>query len=345
MINLYDYAVEKVYEFVAGPKDKKANELNFRCFYCGDSKKSKFKKRGHIYRGPDNDVSFFCWNCRSTSRGYQFLADLMGVPVKEVIKEVLQEYKDMSGKSLMEHVLKADSPKPVSAKIETPSNDDVVVNLRSTWVDLKRNDDAMEVVISRMIHKAPFLPDNFNLFYDTESRRIVIPWYRNKKLVYYQMRKVYGNSDKKYLFPMKSEIPNKDVYGLDQLDDDCPYIFYTEGVFDAVFVKNCIAVGGLVFTSYQEKLLEPYLFNKRIVLFPDNPWLDDASKCNIIQLADDSPNHLVYMWPKDCKYKDVNEMVVDTEDPNVFADLNTFQGRIFPAAKCKMMLKFGKDNI
>jgi hypothetical protein len=346
MINLYDHAVEKVYELVPGPKEKKTNSLNFRCFYCGDSKKSKFKKRAWIYRGDDNDVSFYCWNCRTTSRGWKLLSDLTGVPVKEVMKDILREYKDMSAKSLMDHVLKAEPSVQTSAKIEPlPQLNDHVINLRKTWVAITNNEDAVKFVMERMIHKAPFIPENWDLYYDTESGRIVIPWYRQKKLVYYQMRKIRGNSNKKYLFPMKSEIPNKDIYGLDYLDDDCPYIFYTEGVFDAIFVKNCIAVGGLVFTSYQERLLEPYLFNKQICLFPDNPWLDNASRDNIIQLASDRPNHLVYMWPKDCRYKDVNELAVETGNLNSFVDISAFEARILPAAKCKMMLKFGKDNV
>ncbi len=343
MIDLYQYTLEKIYEYVPGPKDRSPNELNFRCFYCGDSKKSKFKKRAHIYRGHDNSVSFFCWNCRRSARGYKLIADITGGTVKDVMKEILYANRGMNNQELIKQVYKSNTTSSTtSAKVEElPKNEEI--NLKNSWVDLEKNEDAVKIVKQRLINKAPFLPKHWKLYFDTETNRIVIPWYKNNKLVYYQLRKIYGNSDRKYMFPTKQEIMNKGLYGLDNIDDSFPYIFFTEGVFDAIFVKNCIAVGGLLPTSHQKKLLEPYMFGKQLVIFPDNPWLDKSSKDNLIKLADKRSDILVYMWKKNCKSKDINDVVVKAKDPNVFADLEMLKSRIVTIDKCKLMLRFNKD--
>ena len=342
MIDLYNYTVQKIYEFVPGPKDREQNSLNFRCFYCGDSKKSKFKKRAHIYRGQDNSVSFYCWNCRRTSRGYQLIADIMQVTAKDVMKEILYAHKDLNAKSLMQHLYQGDaSSESVSAKIEPKEFHEV--NLKNTWVDLEKSDDALKLIRNRLINQAPFLPKTWRLFFDTETNRIVIPWYKNNKLVYYQLRKIYGNSDRKYMFPSKAEIEHKGLYGLDMIDDSFPYVLFTEGVFDAIFVKNCIAVGGMMPTRYQRDLLEPYLFGKQLVILPDNPWLDKSSKDNLLKLATLRSDLLVYMWKKDCTSKDINDVVVKAKDPNVFANPEVIKSRITTIDKCKLMLKFNRD--
>ena len=43
-------------------KQKQTDLYNFRCPYCGDSKRNKLKARGYVYR-KSNDYFFICHNC------------------------------------------------------------------------------------------------------------------------------------------------------------------------------------------------------------------------------------------------------------------------------------------
>ena len=51
---------------------KKADLANFRCPYCGDSKKNKRKARGFMYT-KGNDMFYRCHNCSVSTTMYKFL--------------------------------------------------------------------------------------------------------------------------------------------------------------------------------------------------------------------------------------------------------------------------------
>jgi len=53
--------------------DKKGDNYNFRCIICGDSKKSKFKKRGWFkwYKNR-NTYLYYCFNC-SASHSFDYI--------------------------------------------------------------------------------------------------------------------------------------------------------------------------------------------------------------------------------------------------------------------------------
>jgi len=335
MIDLYNYSLQKVYEYVSGPKVKDSYGLNFRCPFCGDSKKSKVKKRGHLYK---KDSSYHCFNCGANYSAYKFLAILQGKELKDVKKDIIYEFKDMSASSLLNQVFINDDTEEIQVK---PVEEREELNFKNSWVDLYKSPDAVKILEDRLIDKAPFLPKTWKLFYENEMNRIVIPWYRSGKMRYYQCRAINAKQNCKYLFP--KNMP-KDIFGADDLDLSYPYILYTEGVLDAIFVKNCIAIGGVSPTIGQMEILQPYLINRRLVLFPDNPWIDETSKKNIFKLAQTNPETLVYCWSKDCPYKDVNEYVVEVGNVKLFADGEELESKFLKASQMKIMLMFGKDK-
>ena len=81
---------------------KKGDYLfNFRCPYCGDSKKDKTKARGYLYR-VKNDMFFKCHNC---SKGTN-LANLIKEVDSKLHKEyILEKFKKVQRKKKMIQVL------------------------------------------------------------------------------------------------------------------------------------------------------------------------------------------------------------------------------------------------
>lgn len=54
---------------------RRSNVYEFRCVYCGDSKKSKSKARGYFYKIKEN-VNFKCHNCGKSISFKNFLRDI-----------------------------------------------------------------------------------------------------------------------------------------------------------------------------------------------------------------------------------------------------------------------------
>jgi transcription elongation factor Elf1 len=70
-----------------GQFKKKGDYLfNFRCPYCGDSKKSKTKARAYLYR-VKNDMFFKCHNC---NEGHNFSNFLKFLDVKKYESYLLE---------------------------------------------------------------------------------------------------------------------------------------------------------------------------------------------------------------------------------------------------------------
>ena len=67
-------------------KTKKQNLFNFRCPYCGDSKKSKWKSRGYFYR-VKVDMFYKCFNCGIGANLANFLKKIDHNTYKEYVME------------------------------------------------------------------------------------------------------------------------------------------------------------------------------------------------------------------------------------------------------------------
>ena len=67
-------------------KQKKQDLYNFRCPYCGDSKRNKIKARGYVYR-KENDYFFICHNCGKSTTFAKFLEQTDGTTYKQYILE------------------------------------------------------------------------------------------------------------------------------------------------------------------------------------------------------------------------------------------------------------------
>ena len=158
-----------------------------------------------------------------------------------------------------------------------------------------------------MLLEEPYFMTNEEWYYhDKKKNRLVIPWTKE----YYQERALTKQQEKeqgKYLFPPNVDKP---IYGLNTIDTNFKYLFLLEGVFDAIWVKNGLAVGSLILSEKQKETLKAYS-DYKIVYFMDNQFKDQSARNQTIKLAKQKPFQDLFIWPKKlAMFKDVNETVI-----------------------------------
>jgi hypothetical protein len=312
---------------------KMGSKYNLRCFYCGDSATNLRKKRGWLYLDYIHGHNYSCFNCGRASRGSVLAADMMGIDLGEVRKLIAEKVRksditgatDLSESDVVVGGNLADALP--TRELEIPIHWDVM------------NKDCEALVYNRMITDAPFIPPSLKFYYCTNTRRLVIPWSDYGKIQTFQTRAMYKNQEPKYKFESGG---NKTVFGLDNIDSSIPYIFTHEGVFDAIFMVNSVACGGIAPNEVQLEMIRNKYPTHKIVYMLDNPWLDKSSRKYIIDLASKKPEQLVYLWNKSNTYKDVNDDVIFNNDINKYADIETVIPSIFSARVAKMALLFNK---
>lgn len=323
----------KIYECV--PQIiRRTGRLNFKCPLCGDSKKNGSQRRGWFFL---DDGVYKCYNdgCTGDSGlgAVSFYALLSRIDYKQAKKEILMQLKD-SGDSLQgflnENSLKQkmEEKKPIT-----------FYDIHPEWYPIEENKIAYDFIKNRKIMEAPFFPESMKLYYDKKQDKIVIPWWRDGKMVCYQYRTLKKDDPRKYTFPFNSM---KDIFGMDNIDSSYPYIFYTEGAFDAIFFKNCIAIGGLSPNEKQMKLLKEYAFiDKELVFLPDNPWVDESARKNIMKLKLTHPSKKIFMWEKSNPYKDFNEEIQETGDLLKYTNTDYINSRVITILKASVILQAG----
>lgn len=292
------------------------NQLNFRCFICGDSRKNKHKKRCYFYKSGNG--SLHCFNCDRTLQGLNIITELEHREYKDVRLEYLQ---DKYGGKLPPW--KPDKNIPKIPDIEIPVFDDILP------------ESVVEYLNNRKIFDAPALPENYKFKFNKEKNRLVIPWYNNGVINYYQERILNNKSTLKYIFP---KIP-KGVFNIDMVDPTFPYIFVLEGVFDAIFVKNGIAIGGQNLSSHQRSIIKSRWPNHKIVYFFDNIYIEPKTRQKILKIVRNHPHDMHLLWPEQLiKIKDINDWIV-LGGTNVFYDMDWLKSHISNSLKTKIITK------
>jgi hypothetical protein len=295
------------------------SQLNMRCFICGDSQKHKQKKRGYFYK---RTCSYYCFNCNETLIGLNIVAQLEGRPYKDVKLEYLQE---KYGKNF----------KPKDIGIQKQVRETIDLDVFSKKIP----PHAYAYLQQRKIFEAPFLYSDMEFMYDEKTDRLVIPWYYNEKPIYYQKRTLSGVSPP-YLFPKM----DKGVFNIDMVDPTFPYIFILEGAFDAIFVKNGVAIGGKNLSDYQRELLSERWPKHTLVYFLDNHRYVDEKKGpvpmykHLLKLSENEPSAKFLLWPEKLEFvKDVNQWIV-AGGKNIFGSRTWLEKSIINSLRLKFII-------
>lgn len=288
-------------------KRTKKNEYNFRCPICGDSRKSKWKARGHLFP-KDKGIGYLyhCFNCNITLGLEKFLEQIDPLIHQEFVREKISERLGERKKTEVE--LFADKMKPPTFVKDTP-----LKSLKKIS-QLKWNHPAKRYVDSRKIpthyqHKLFYCP-RFKEWTNTilpgkfedmewDEPRLIIPFIDEKgKLFGYQGRSFRKQGIRYITIMLNDDMPK--VFGLDTCDLSKPHYIF-EGPIDSMFVPNSIAMAG--------GSLNLEIVNSNSIFVYDNEPRN-VETCKKIEKIIDK-GYKVVIFPEQVKEKDINDMVLE----------------------------------
>jgi transcription elongation factor Elf1 len=324
-------------------KEKKTDLYNFRCPYCGDSKKNKLKARGYVYR-KSNDYFFVCHNCSKSTTFAKFLEHVDGTTYKQYILERYAAGETGYGTNAKKpdfEQLKGNAYARLQSTLNNSRGDSTQSqSLERTWraythysvANLPEEHYARAYIKKRKIpekywDEILFIP-KFRDFLDTEfpqhgkdevpnDDRIVL-FYTNEKG---EITNVAGRalSDTKIRYVTVKISDEKKVFGLHRLRKQ-ERIYVLEGQFDSYFVENSIASG------------DSNLGGVAAVLPELDTVLDNEPRNkDIVKQIEKSidKGHKVCLFPESVSGKDVNEMIQNgftSDEIKSIIDNNTFSG-------------------
>lgn len=299
---------------------KKPGLFNFRCNYCGDSGKNKSKARGYLYQ-IKNDYNYKCHNCGVSRSFTNFLKDIDLILYDQYI---LERYKNgLSGKKTNTEEPKFDIKKPVFVKknLDLPK--------------IKELDDehpAKKYLMNRKIPEKYFSNLYFcekfkewtnkqkNVFKSIQydESRIIIPLVKDGEIFGYQGRSLSKSSKVKYITIILDDNKPK-LYGWDDVDWN-KSVYIVEGPFDSMFLENSIAMVGadMDYMFFKNKPEVEFVF------VYDNEKRN-KEMINRVEKTIDMKFPIV-IWPKDLKYKDINDMILAGINVKKIIKENTFMG-------------------
>ncbi|MCX8008302.1 MAG: hypothetical protein N3A54_01215 [Patescibacteria group bacterium] len=310
---------------------------NFRCPFCGDSKKNPYKARGYFFEIPDkNTMGYKCHNC---GVAYTFLGFLKRFDEELYRSVVIKKYDENRSDP------KPEEPSVVITKdplIEKSAGIPFSHLNNAKALSMKSLPDYHAAKIFCQKRKLPleelqylFFAEKFFDFvkyvkpdYERTLKndpRIIIPFMDRDRQVHWVQGRgiVLGKDDVKYItVPINQSFPK--IYGLHKNPEKFDAIFVLEGPFDSMFFQNAVAVAGS-----DLKAAINYFPNKNLVFVYDNEPKNKEICKKMKRIIKEG--HKICIWPKELlKYgKDVNDLIVNGIPPQeicLIIEKNTFSG-------------------
>lgn len=340
-INFVDW---KVWENLPASslKTKTPSEINFRCPICGDSKKNMTKKRGYFYR---RTGTYYCFNCGTSMTGYAFLR---AICPHDVFDSIINEYKVLNFNSIVKGKSgNAESSIEINSsgiEILSPSPSYKYL-LEMGWKTRPLSEAAMSYLDQRKIPEGK--RDMMLSMFDPSGREfIVIMYIWDDSTIYHQLANfnkydIKGQGSVKYIFPKDENInfQQKPVFNIGNVNVSFPYIICTEGVFDSLFVKNGVALGGRSLTEYQMKMISTFYPRHRIVLAFDNDQPGIQAALRHMERYPDLLYLDMYDLLNAANVKDLNDFVLATGRSDIFMNDKVIKQMVSSSFKMQMKLK------
>jgi DNA primase len=297
------FVTEFVYEnFANVVSSNGGTHFNFRCPFCGDSEKSKIKKRFHLQYKSENDIYFNCFNCAHKGNFYDLYAFINGISSKEAFKKLNKYNKDQIFKRLS---------KTSRKQFEEHKTELYIFNQFLKEKCLDEHSEPSSYIQGKLISvlktfkEKRKISDAFICYEGKFKNRIIIPVYNKKDCIYFQGRRINSSQYPKYLNPKiekENVILNKDKF------DKEKYIIITEGLLDAISIgdQGTSCLGATIKDDFLKKIFE--YTDKGIIISLDNDERGIQETINIINKS--KYNKSLYYFFLD-KYKDLNEFHVN----------------------------------
>lgn len=296
--------------------------FQFRCPFCGDSKKSKVKARGYFYRNK-HGMSFSCHNCHRGMNLANFLCQFDAPIYKNYLLERFRDQNvspgvkkpDLSGFRTKTTFLKATSELDIPTIESLPDTHLAKKYISSRMIPQKH--------WSRIYYAEDFLstanqiiPDHGKKLLENEAR-IVIPFYSKEGSLLGIQGRALTKTKVRYISLKRSEDSIK-VFGLDKVDFTKP-ILVVEGPFDSMFLENSIAMMDSTLYAAVDKIGKyDYTF-----IYDNQPRNHEVVKMieKTIEMG-----HKVVIWPSSIQEKDINDMWIAGINPQQIIVDNTYIG-------------------
>jgi hypothetical protein len=295
-------AIYEVVKQFAPDMVSQSKGLNFRCVLCGDSKKSRSKKRGWVLYG-DESCTYYCFNCGASMSLRTFLKENYPDLHKRLFKSrTMKQMLSSSGKiKVIEPTVAPPEIKDCSLKFMENSFPLFEKQTNLHYIGLQIV--ALKMIQSRLIPKEYY--KDWRICIDGEYRnRLLIPFFdgKHEKIYCFQARDLTDQSDSKYM-TYKPE-GNPKIFNLESVDAGKD-VFILEGPIDAMFLNNAIATAGI---AHWESALYDQVKSK----FPHRVWVFDNDKDGVTEAIEYAKNgERVFCWPKEFKQKDINQLKVE----------------------------------
>lgn len=324
-INLLSYQLDRF---------KRLNQYtyNFRCPICGDSKISKFKTRGYVYKNK-NRLSFKCHNCGSNSSFSQFLKNINQEVYNEYKLEILKENRIQN--SNIERISNSFVSKIDYFTNHEFNNFEPLKELKKVS-DLDSNHPVKEYVNKRKIpieyHNKlyfvirfmewvnKYIPNKFdNKQLKMDEPRLLIPFLDENGFVFAVSGRSFKKKSIRYM-TIKFDENKPKIFGLDTLNKN-NHVYVVEGPIDSMFIPNSIAMAG---ADIQLNELLPE--NNFTIIFDNEP-----RNLEIIKRMDKNiqQNNKICIWPDYINEKDINDMIINGKTKEEVIDIineNTYEG-------------------
>lgn len=223
-----------------------------KCPQCSDYK----ERAGFKFDG--NSIIYNCWNC-STTAGYEEQSGKMTKTFKSILEAMQLDMDEVS--KILGSARLIIQPQTISTinlasllEVDTSTPE---INLPKKTYPLGHPEfiQFQEKIINYLLSRN-IDPIKFNFFFSFEEKlidRVIIPFYRNEVLIYWQARLLPDALGKRYENPpIKREAV---IFNIDKLYtfNEEP-LFVTEGVFDAMLIDG-IAILGSSLNDAKKELL------------------------------------------------------------------------------------------
>lgn len=301
----------KILPYITCKMSRCGNEVHLQCPFCNEAITSSHPNtaiRGYYYIMTQ---TYHCFRCGYHTSALKLYEKLSGYSYKTLMDEYMRFIKDSTENKRGLNLANFISKSYVKSDALSGNHTEDLLGDSIQIPDKMRNpltDRGKSYLESRLIFQSPNL-SSYSKFYSAVYKKkyevVVIPWYIDGEEVYYQWRFI----DKDVPFP-KYGFPkgvNKKIYGIDNISTSFPYIICVEGVFDSLWIKNGVAIGGKSLTDSQKEYLSNRFPKHRIVYAFDN---DSAGIDGMERTAKDNDSLIMY-W-KDVSHgtKDLNEFAI-----------------------------------
>jgi len=302
-----EFLIETFYSYCKRPIHKRyQNVFNSECPVCKEGKSAGRTRR--LFYFPHKQY-LYCHNCVKSWRPFEWVKEVTGWTFPEIVKRNNEKEGIIQAQKVVRPALQAPQ------LVEIPALPENSIDLTDSaqmrfYADNKYIKLALNYCNNRRLFTAVNSCKRFYLSLEDKvhKNRLVIPFFNESgKVECYQTRALTENQFPKYL----TKFGEKELFGLNNIEPEIPYVFIFEGPIDSMFVKNGVAMASLAPTGHQVQQLSNLFGYEQIWVF-DNDKNNKQTATKITKYI--SEGKKIFIWPKEfLKFKDFNEICCNLE--------------------------------